>query len=544
MKLVTVSEMRAVEAEADKNGLSYEKMMANAGWGLAVEIEQLAHPEDEKQKVLGLVGPGNNGDDTLVALAKLASDGWSARAYLLRRQSKADELVDELRKQGGEVIFSESDPQFEQLSAFVTSADVVIDGILGTGVQLPLREDVATVMDAVNRTIAELSWPPYVVAVDCPSGVNCDTGEAADEAIPASLTVCMAAVKTGLLKFPAYELVGEIRVVNIGLNEEWPTWKNIKRFVADDEYVEDVLPLRPADSHKGTYGTALVTAGSINFIGAPLLAGKAAYRIGAGLVQLAVPGLVQMAIAGHFPEATWIILPQEMGVISENASEVLMKNLSRATALLVGPGLGTEETTRNFMENLLDRKMVSGKPSGRIGFTQMESEKKIETQASLPMMVVDADGLRLLAKIKNWHQLLPAPAVLTPHPGEMAALTGLEKEFIQADRLAIAVKYAAEWGHVVVLKGAFTIIAAPDGRVSLIPVATSALARAGTGDVLAGIITGLRAQGVAAYEAAVAGAWIHAQAGLYAAEKVGSEASVMAGDVLDAIADVMSGFSV
>ena len=544
MKLVTVSEMRAVEAEADKNGLSYEKMMGNAGWGLANEIEQLAYSENEKQKVLGLVGTGNNGGDTLVALAQLASDGWSSRAYLIRRQSTADGLVDELRKQGGEVIFAEGDPQFEQLSAFVNSADVVVDGILGTGFQSPLREDVAAVMDAVNKTIAERSWPPYVVAVDCPSGVNCDTGESAEEAIPASLTVCMAAVKTGLLKFPAYDLVGELRVVEIGLNDEWPTWKNINRFVADNEYVEDVLPLRPADSHKGTYGTALVTAGSINYVGAPLLAGKAAYRIGAGLVQLAVPGQVQLAIAGQFPEATWIILPQEMGVISENASEVLMKNLSRATALLVGPGLGTEETTRNFIENLLDRKMVSGKPSGRIGFTQMESEKQVEASASLPMMVVDADGLRLLAKIKNWHQLLPALAVLTPHPGEMAALTGLEKEVIQADRLAIAVKYAAEWGHVIVLKGAFTIIAAPDGRASLIPVATPALARAGTGDVLAGIITGLRAQGVGAYEAAVAGAWIHAQAGLYAAEKVGSDASVMAGDVLDAIADVMSGFSV
>ena len=544
MKFVSVSEMRAIESEADQNGLSYKKMMENAGLGLAVEIEQLAHLEDEQQEVLGLVGSGNNGGDTLIALTQLAAKGWLARAYLVGRQSSKDELVDGFRKQNGEVISAESDAQFEQLSTLIGSADVVVDGVLGTGVQLPLRAEVAAILTAVNKAIADLAWPPYVVAVDCPSGVNCDTGEAADEAIPASMTVCMAAVKQGLLKFPAYDLIGELRVVEIGLKEEWPDWKKINRFVADDEFVEDILPIRPADSHKGTYGTALISAGSINYVGAPLLAGKAAYRIGAGLVQLAVIGQLQMAIAGQFPEATWVILPQEMGVISENAAEVLVKNLDRATALLIGPGLGTEETTGHFIENLLAGKAASGKPSSHIGFARTEVEKKPETHVKLPPMVVDADGLRLLSKIKNWPALLPASSILTPHPGEMAALTGLEKEAIQADRLAIALKYAAEWGHVVVLKGAFTVIAAPDGRAALIPVATPALARAGTGDVLAGTITGLRAQGVEAFEAAVAGAWIHAQAGLYAAEKIGSDASVMAGDVLDAIADVMSGFSV
>jgi len=154
--------------------------------------------------------------------------------------------------------------------------------------------------------------------------------------------------------------------------------------------------------------------------------------------------------------------------------------------------------------------------------------------------VIDADGLKLLAKIPDWPKLLPAPAVLTPHPGEMSVLTGLTKEEIQKDRLAIALRFAQEWGHVVVLKGAFTVIASPEGRTTTIPVASSALARAGSGDVLAGLIVGLRAQGVEAYPAAVAGAWVHAQAGLYTAEEVGSTASVLAGDVLDCVNDVMS----
>jgi NAD(P)H-hydrate epimerase len=542
MKLVTVSEMLAIEQEANLGGLAFATMMENAGRGLADEIELLAHTENAEREVLGLVGSGNNGGDTLIALAHLAADGWRARAYLVRREAEGDELVERLKKEGGEIVLAEKDSQFDNLSAFIGTADVVVDGILGTGVKFPLKKEVTRVLEAVNTAIAELSWPPYVIAVDCPSGVNSDTGEAAEDVIPASLTVCMAAIKEGLLKFPAFDLVGELRVVEIGLSDSVTSWAKINHFVADDEIVEEILPLRPADSHKGTFGTALIAAGSINYTGAPLLAGRAAYRSGVGLVQLAVPGPVQIAIAGQFPEATWLLLPQEMGVISQNAADVLMKNFERATAFLVGPGIGHEDSTKLFVENLLRGNAGSKKAAGRIGFTQREIEKKTEQATHLPFMVVDADGLRLLAKIDSWSKLLPADSILTPHPGEMAALTGLEKDVIQADRLQIACKYAAEWGHVVVLKGAFTVIAAPDGRITLIPVATAALARAGTGDVLAGLIVGLRAQGVDAYEAAVAGAWIHAQAGLYAAEKVGAEASVMAGDVLEAIADVLSGF--
>ena len=175
----------------------------------------------------------------------------------------------------------------------------------------------------------------------------------------------------------------------------------------------------------------------------------------------------------------------------------------------------------------------------------MPSERKREQQQGRkwPGLVIDADGLRHLAKVKDWPKLLPGPAILTPHPGEMSALTGLSVEEIQGDRQATAVRFAQQWGHVVVLKGAFTVIASPEGRTVIIPVASPALARAGTGDVLAGAIVGLRAQGVDAFEAAVAGAWIHAQAGLYVADDLGTTASVVAGDLVDSISDVMSDLS-
>jgi NAD(P)H-hydrate epimerase len=535
MKLVTVSQMQAIEKEADANGLPYDQMMENAGQGLADIVFDLFE-DDVETEVLGLVGPGNNGGDTLVALSALAQKGWKACAYLIKR--KKDDLVKRLTDAGGEVVSGEN--AFAQLAEAMETADVLLDGILGTGVKLPLKKDVAEFLSEVNDLLDGLEEGPLVIAVDCPSGVDCDSGEIADEAIAADLTITMAAVKQGLLKLPAFEYVGDLEVVDIGLPDDLPSLKDLKTEVADEDSIAALLPERPLDSHKGTFGTAFIAAGSINYTGAALLAGEAAYRVGAGLVTLAIPASLHATLAGRFPEATWILLPHEMGVISASAAEVLAENLERASALLIGPGFGMENTTKEFIENLLEGKYLAKKSIQRIGFIHQETEKAEENQSKLPPIIFDADGLKLLAKIKDWHKKIPAPAILTPHPGEMSVLTGLSKEAIQENRLDTATKYAKEWGHVVVLKGAFTVVASPDGRSTVIPVASPALAHAGTGDVLAGLIVGLRAQGLEAYEAAIAAAWIHAQAGLYAADDLGTTASVLAGDVLNSVSDVIS----
>ena len=537
MKLVAVSQMKAIEKEADARGWTYDQMMQSAGQGLAEVIQDLPIEEDERE-VFGLVGAGNNGGDTLVALTRLAADGWQTRAYLIKR--KDDALVKHLKDAGGEIMWADEDKDFRSLSEFIQTASIVLDGMLGTGIKLPLKDDVANILAHALGSIEEAEELPFVIAVDCPSGVDCDTGEAADETIPANLTVTMAAVKQGLLKLPAYELVGDLQVVDIGLPADMKSFASLQTEVAEEEMVAGLLPERPLDSHKGTFGTALIVAGSVNYTGAALLSGQAAYRVGAGLVTLAVPTPLHAALAGQFPEATWLLLPHELGVVSASAAEVLVKNLERATAILIGPGFGMENTTKEFIENLLTGKSMPKKASGRIGFVHEEIEKTDEKSGTLPPLVFDADGLKLLASIKGWHKLLPAQTVLTPHPGEMSALTGLSKEEIQGDRFGIASRFAKEWNHVVVLKGAFTLIASPDGRVTMIPVASPALARAGTGDVLAGLIVGLRAQGLEAFEAAVAGAWIHAQAGLYAADDLGTPASVLASDVLNSVVDVLS----
>ena len=535
MKLVTVTQMQAIEKEADAGGLTYDQMMENAGQGLADVILEIFEGAMEPESV-GLVGPGNNGGDTLVAMSALAAEGWKARAYLVKR--KKDDLVKRFQEAGGELLSGES--AFEKLAEAIENADVLLDGILGTGTRLPLKKDVAELLAEVNDILNGMDGPPVIVAVDLPTGVDADTGEVADEALAADLTVTMAAVKQGLLKLPAFEYIGDLRVADIGLPDDLPSLKDLLSDVADEALVAALLPERPSDSHKGTFGTALIAAGSVNYTGAALLAGRAAYRAGAGLVTLAIPSSLHMTLAGQFPEATWVMLPHELGVIASGGVEVLAKNFERATALLLGPGFGTENTTREFIENILEGRFSAKKVPQRIGFVHEEAEKMEENKAKWPPMVVDADGLKLLAQVKDWQTKIPAPAILTPHPGEMAILTELSKEEIQENRQDIALKFAKEWGHVVVLKGAFTVVASPDGRVAVIPVASPALARAGTGDVLAGLIVGLRAQGLEAYEAALAGAWIHAQAGLYAADNLGTAASVLAGDVLDAISDVIS----
>jgi len=536
MKLVTVSQMQAIEKEADSNGLTYDQMMENAGQGLADVVLDLFLDEVEPEAI-GLVGPGNNGGDTLVALTALLEEGWKAKAYLVKR--KKDELVKRFTEAGGEVISGKD--AFDQLAESIEIADVLLDGVLGTGIKLPLKKDVGELLSEVNDILDGLDDAPLVIAVDCPTGVDCDSGEVAEETIPADLTVTMAAVKQGLVKVPAFEYVGEVEVVDIGLPGDLPALDKVNTEVAEADAVASLLPERPLESHKGTFGTALIAAGSVNFTGAALLAGEAAYRSGAGLVTLAVPAPLHGVLAGQFPEATWVLLPHEGGRISEHAVDVLSKNFEHASALLLGPGFGTETTTKVFMEDLLAGKSAQKKAAARIGFVHEEAAKKQdEAENAIPPMVIDADGLKLLAQIKDWHAKLPALSILTPHPGEMSVLTDLSKEEIQEDRQAIASKYAKEWGHVVVLKGAFTLIASPDGRLMMIPVASPALARAGTGDVLAGLITGLRAQGLDAFDAAVAGAWIHAQAGLYAADDYGTTASVLAGDVLNSVSDVLS----
>lgn len=503
-KLVTVAEMVAIEKAADAAGLSCAQMMENAGQGLAESI--IAHSQEPEKSVLALVGGGNNGGDALVAAAILTKQGWKVSAYLLVERD-GDPYLDKLQEAGGKLFQHDPEASGESLSRLIEEHAILVDGLLGTGIKLPLRVSLSQPLSLIKETLMQMDEPPFVIAVDCPSGMDCDSGEVAEETLPADLTVCMAAIKSGMLSLPAFESLGAVEVVDIGLPDDLPEWAGVTRFVADEEWVASLQPRRPLDAHKGTFGTALILAGSRQYPGAALLAGRAAARSGVGLVAMVVPVSVERTIAGHFPEAIWLPLKVSKEWFAADDLELLSPHLSGKDALLIGPGFGLNKSTAAFIEGLLVKK-------------------------DLPPLVIDADGLKLLAGLDNWPKRLPKGTILTPHPGEMAILTGLSKEDIQSDRIEIAERFAAKWKQVVLLKGAFSVIAAPDGRTALLPIATPALATAGTGDVLAGLITGLRAQDLSAFDAAVEGASLHGMAGLNAAEAFGGTASVLASDLL------------
>lgn len=539
-KIVTVEQMIRIEKAADASGLSYDQMMENAGRAVAQSMLTVWPGLKDGLKVVILVGSGNNGGDGLVAGHYLAEAGAQVAVYLVKERSKQDPNLERMAGHGGLVALASQDQRFRVLKNLLETSDFVLDGLLGTGFQLPLMGSLKELMAFIRTTLDRRPTKSVVVAIDCPSGLDCDTGQITPEAFPADLTVTLAAAKMGLITFPGAEFVGELDVADIGIPSEQQEQSEVELELATAEDIKQLLPARPKNAHKGTFGKALLVAGSANFPGAALLAGWGACRVGAGLVTLATPSVIQSLLVSQIPEATWLLLPHEMGVISEPAADILAQELSGYQALLLGPGFGQEKATLKFIQKLFGF-VGPMRHSGRIGFVRGQKESSESNPGiTLPPCVIDADGLKLLCQIEAWESLLPEHSVLTPHPGEMAVLTGLATDDIQANRIEIAQEWSARWNHIVVLKGAFTVVAAPDGETMVLPFATPALATAGTGDVLAGAIAGFLAQGLAPFHSAVTAGWLHGRAGEIAAEYNGSTASVIAGDVALALIDSLA----
>ncbi len=286
----------------------------------------------------------------------------------------------------------------------------------------------------------------------------------------------------------------------------------------EPDMVRGWLPLRPMDAHKGTFGKALIAAGSLRYTGAAVLSGAAAMRAGAGLVTLAIPAAAHPALAGVLPEVTWLPLPGVATHAAAGAAELLTA-LEGYDALLVGPGLTTTDDARAFIGALF----------GAQGLSQGDWQGRA---------VIDADALNLLAGLADWPARLPPNSILTPHPGEMARLTGLTTNEINGNRIATARRYAVTWGHIVLLKGPHTVIAAPDGRTGVLPFAAPVLATAGSGDVLAGAIVGLLAQGLPAFEAAISATYLHGFAGAQLM-RAGMIAGVIARDILERLPETL-----
>lgn len=509
MKVVTAAQMVAIEQASERAGVSTDTLMENAGLAVALAArDELGGAAG--QFIVVLVGPGNNGADGLVAARHLRRWGAEVTCCMLTPRPEVDPKLDLAVEYGVEIV---SGPSKDTLHRLVRRSRLVIDAVLGTGRSRPLSGPVGDAMRLLQQE-RESPDPPKLLALDLPTGLNADTGEV-DRACPQfDSTLALGYPKMGLLSFPGAERVGRLRVLDIGVPGGLPEEQSVDVEMLTRERVASVLPQRPLDSHKGTYGHALVVAGSRHYVGAAWLASQASVRAGAGLTTLASPQSVHPIAAAKGAEAIHLPLPEDAeGRISPAAADVIRDSERRFTAALAGCGMGWSQGTTQFMELLL-----FGKPAGLSG---------------LPFLV-DADGLNNLSGIEAWHTRTSSPLVLTPHPGEMSTLTGLPVRTIQADRTGVAREWAERWGATIVLKGAYTVIASPGKPVRIAPFANPGLATGGTGDVLSGVIVSLLAQGLSPYESAALGVYLHASAAEIVANRLG-QAGLAASDLLDAL---------
>lgn len=538
MRIVTAAEMRRLEKLTAESGISYETMMENAGRAVSHTIEERLTPSDGR--IVLLIGAGNNGGDGLVTARYLRLAGYEVACYGLKKRASDDPNAIKLTRLGVQIVLAEDDPGWGKLVHLLTGCSAVVDALLGTGAEGPLRGLMPDLLQQVNEYVASahrivtqirlvgsncVNRKVIVIAVDLPSGMDTDTGSVDEHTLKADLTVTFGHPKYGHLLFPGAGYVGELVVADINLIQSDDNPNDPQ--MATPDRVADWLPKRPANSHKGTYGSALVVGGSAGYVGAPRLAAEAAYRVGVGLVTLALPATIYPLVAAQLPEATYLVLADDLGSLTTQATHVLYAHLGKYTALLVGPGLGSELETAAFIAAFF------GGNQQTLGFHPdycSSSSKPV-----LPPTVIDADGLNLLANTNRWWQRLPTDCILTPHPGEMARLCQCAINEVQANRITIARDKAREWHCTVVLKGACTVVASPQGQTTIIPFTNPLLAVAGTGDVLAGAIVGLLAQGMPAYQAAISGAYLHALAGELKRQEIG-EAGLLAHELLPLLA--------
>lgn len=502
MKLCTAKEMQALEERAAREGRPSATLMEDAGLGVAQEVWITLGAVPERHVVV-LVGPGNNGGDGLVAARHLHDWGAHVTVLLLAKRSNDDPNFQQLVGRSVSVINVDDASKAQEV---IDSAEVIVDAVLGTGRARPLEGVFAGVLDRVSHARGNSVLAPKVIAVDLPTGVDCDSGAADPRALRADVTVALGVSKVGLYTLPGTEYAGTIEVIDIGLPAEAIDALPVE--LLNPRWVRERLPARPASASKGTFGRVLVVAGSQRYAGAACLSSLAALRAGAGLVTLACPASVEPLVAPNASEVTYLPLPEHNGVVAPEAAIDVAAAVAGYDALLLGPGLGQGPSQESFVRQLL-----------------------CSLDDHAPFVLIDADGLNNLAKLPRWWERVRPRCVLTPHPGEFARLTRRSMQDIQVDRLAGARAAAEEWRQTVLLKGAYTVIAAAEGNAAVNPYANPALATAGTGDVLSGVIAGLLAQGLSPFEAASCGAYVHAAVAEGLRAETG-DVGLLAGDLL------------
>lgn len=488
-RLATADEMRRMDRHAiDELGLPGRLLMENAARAVADRVTALAARLSAPRPVVVCCGPGNNGGDGFAAARLLKNRGEAVTVVKLGEPSGADVLSNwEAWRQFGETYDAQSEA--ETAEALLQQAAVLVDAWFGTGLARPVEGAYRDWIDRFNASPA-----PIKVAVDLPSGIHTDTGQVLGIATHCTHTVTLQVGKPGCYQWPGAECAGSVEVADISIPPHWePDDPPLYRLTAP--FARELLPYRPRDGHKGTFGHLLSVCGSAGMGGAALMAGRAAVKSGAGLVTAAVPKALQDRFVTSAPEL--MTLAAEPGATEYFAAAHapgLLEAAAARSAVVLGCGLGRHEETGALVKELVAR-------------------------VERPLLI-DADGLYPLAGADLTARA--APTVITPHPGELARLSGLAPAELAADRVGHARRLAAEWGVVLVLKGAGTAVAAPSGEVFLNPVADHALASGGSGDVLSGVIGGLLAQGLPVLNAALLGVTLHAAARRHRGELSGT----------------------
>jgi hydroxyethylthiazole kinase-like uncharacterized protein yjeF len=498
--ILTPREAVELDRASQARGIEAGDLMERAGRAVARAVVDVTGGTYGRRAVV-VCGKGNNGGDGLVAARYLSAWGMGVAAFLLEDAGALREPAASKRRR----VASETDVRLRRFDAATAKrelarADVAVDAIFGTGFRGIPQGEHAEAIAVLNAAKAPC------VAIDIPSGVEGESGAIDGEGVWAALTVTFGAAKTGAVLMPGAERAGDVRVVDVGFPDDLVPASAGLTEPAD---VADVLPAREADAHKKASGTLLVLAGSRAMTGAARLIARAAGRAGAGYVIAAVPGSILPIVQAGLTEAVFLPLPETAdGTVAAAALDVVGERLEGAHALAIGPGLSTQAETQAFIRELV-----------RV--------------ASVPL-VVDADGLNAFAGKPELIADRKTDAVLTPHLGELARLLGEGG----TDRLRDARDLAARTEAVALVKGTRTVIAQPGGRARVNPTGSSALATAGTGDVLTGVIGALLARGLDPFDAAWAGAYVHGLAGVLAAADL--DDGTLAGDVAERLPEAIA----
>ncbi len=537
MRAVTAAEMRRIEEDAIAAGTTVEELMQRAGRAVADAVGEALGGRVVGRRVLVLAGPGKNGGDGLIAARILRQRG--ARVSVVCPIPRADN--DPLLEECGAAGCSITQGDVAGISETLSRVELIVDALLGTGRSRAIEGPILDALDAARGASGAT-----VVAVDVPSGLDSDSGEVDPATLAADFTVALGSVKVGCLTVKGAEICGQIRVADIGLGALGTGDSGVAVLTAQE--VAGLLPERRAAGHKGTFGKSIVIGGSRQYRGAPALAAQAALRVGAGTVAIAAPAFLTATLAPMIPEATheplsdfeptWNPDPSaEPEITSSEIDSELLEAWQQSVADAMR--IWSEQIwsgTRSYPPPPHADALLMGPGMGQNPLVGREIDRLFNGGWGNAPSVLDADALTTLGGIPMWWKQVKAPTILTPHPGEMARLCYMSTQDVQARRLTLADENAKEWGVTVVLKGAYTVVASPDEPPSICPLALPALASGGTGDALAGIITGFLSQGLTTSAAARAGVYVHGTAAALAAQANGNMTSgLLASDLIEKI---------